>query len=87
MAKKTLEQKIDTLTTIVEKGFASVDEKFGAVADDIADIKREMATKDQLFTSQTQVNSIESQLRDMKHTNLRARIADLEEKVFGAARD
>ena len=34
----------------------------------------------------TQVASIETQLRDMKHTKLHARVADLEEKVFGAAR-
>jgi hypothetical protein len=33
-----------------------------------------------------QVASIETQLRDMKHTKLHARVADLEEKVFGTAR-
>ena len=33
-----------------------------------------------------QVASIETQLRDMKHTKLQARVADLEEKVFGTAR-
>lgn len=81
MAKKTLslEDKIDALTTIVEKGFA-------AVAEDITDIKRDMATKDQIIALHTQVNSIETQLRDMKHTKLQSRVADLEEEVFGAAR-
>jgi hypothetical protein len=34
----------------------------------------------------TQVNSVETELRDMKHTKLHARVADLEEKVFGETR-
>ena len=76
MAKKSLEQKIDALTNIVEKGFA-------AVADDIS----KLATKDQIIALHTQVNSIETELRGMKHTKLHARVADLEEEVFGAARD
>jgi hypothetical protein len=37
--KKTLEKKIDALTEIVNKGFA-------AVATDISDVRKEMATKD-----------------------------------------
>jgi hypothetical protein len=73
MAKKTLDQKIDTLTSIVEKGFA-------AVADDIS----KLATKDQIIALHTQVNSIETELRGMKHVKLQARVADLEEEVFGA---
>ena len=80
MAKKiTLDDKIDALTSIVEKGFA-------AVAGDIADIKRDMATKDQIIALHTQVNSIETELRGMKHTKLQSRVADLEEEVFGEAR-
>jgi hypothetical protein len=80
MAKKiTLEDKIDALTSIVEKGFA-------AVAEDIGDIREKMATKDQIIGLHTQIASIETQLRDMKHVKLQSRVADLEEKVFGAAR-
>ena len=79
MAKKTTEQKIDALTTIVEKGFA-------AVAADIADIKRDMATKEQGIAIQTQVNSIETDIRSMKQSKLEVRVGDLEEKVFGASR-
>ena len=53
MAKETtLEKKIDALTNIVEKGFA-------AVAVDITDIKRDMATKEQITVLHMQVNSIE----------------------------
>jgi hypothetical protein len=55
MATKSFEQKIDALTSIVERGF-------GALAEDIARIDMRMdalATKDQLLALQTQVNSIE----------------------------
>jgi hypothetical protein len=34
-----------------------------------------------------QVNAIETHLRSVQHTKLHARVADLEEKVFGAMRD
>ena len=81
----------------MEKGFASIEAKlertdarmergFAAVADDITDIKRDMATKDQVIALHTQVNAIETQLRDMKHTKLQSRVADLEEEVFGKTR-
>ena len=79
MAAKSLEQKIDALTNIVEKGFA-------AVAEDIARIDTRMdalATKDQVLALQTQVNSIERQLRD---TKMEVRLADLEDEVFGASK-
>jgi capsule polysaccharide export protein KpsE/RkpR len=76
MASKSLEQKIDALTSIVEKGFA-------AVAGDITDIKRDMATKEQLHSLHTQVNSIERQLRE---TRTEIRLGNLEEEVFGKAR-
>ena len=65
---------------------AQIEKGFGAVACDIADIKERMATKDQIIALHTQVNSIETQLRDMKHTRLQVRVADLEEKVFGETR-
>jgi len=58
-------------------------EGFAAVATDIADIRKEMATKDQGIALHTQVNSIERQLRETK-TDIR--LSDLEEKVFGETR-
>jgi hypothetical protein len=79
--KTTLEDKIDALTSIVEKGF-------GAVAGDIASINERMATlatKEQITTLHTQVASIETQLRDATRHKPVTRVADLEEKVFGAA--
>ena len=46
-------------------------------------IRREMATKEQLAAVQSQVNSIERQLHE---TKTEIRLGDLEEKVFGQAR-
>ena len=65
---------------------AQIEKGFGAVASDIADIKRDMATKGQIIALHTQVNSIETQIRDMKHVKLEARVADIEEEVFGKTR-
>lgn len=92
--KKTLDDKIDALTGIVEKGFGASDKKVAAIADDIADIRDHMATKDDIADLRTelkgdiaalhaQANSIESQLRE---TRIETRLTDLEEKVFGEAR-
>ena len=62
MAKKTLEQKIDALTSIVERGF-------GAVAEDIACIKRDMATKDDiadLATKDDVRNVVREETKDIR---------------------
>jgi hypothetical protein len=72
MAKKTLEQKIDALTNIVEKGFAASDRKFGAIAEDIADIRENMATKEQLIALHAQTVAIETDIRSMKQAKLEA---------------
>jgi hypothetical protein len=48
---------------------------------------RAKATKEQIVSLHGQVNAIETQLRGMQHTKLHARVADVEEKVFGRARD
>ena len=77
--KLSLENKIDALTGLVEKGFA-------AVAEDIGDLREKMATKEQIIALHTQVSSIETELRGMKHTKLQARVSDLEEEVFGETR-
>jgi len=46
MSKQTtLDEKLDALTAVVEQGFMAADKKFAALADDIADIRRDMATK------------------------------------------
>ena len=55
-----------------------------ATKEDIAEVLREL--KGDIVSVWEQVASIETQLRDMKHTKLHARVADLEEKVFGAVR-
>jgi phosphoenolpyruvate-protein kinase (PTS system EI component) len=55
-----------------------------ATKDDIADLRREF--KGDIVAVAQQVNSIETQLRDMRHTKLQSRVADLEEEVFGKTR-
>ena len=97
MAKKKV--TLETLAAQIAAGFAQhgkeihdLTETVGfvlkhmATKDDIADIRKEMATKEQVVALHTQANSIETQLRDMKHTKLQSRVADLEERVFGEVR-
>jgi hypothetical protein len=80
MAKKIT---LETLAAEIRKGFASIEARvekgFAAVAEDLATL----ATKEQLAGLQTQVNSIEQQLRE---TKTEVRLGALEEKVFGASR-
>ena len=61
-------------------------EVFGKRFDKIDDKIDGMATKEQVFALQTQVSSIEVQLRGEKRGRLPVRVADLEEEVFGNAR-
>lgn len=96
MAKEaSLEKKIDALTRLVEKGFAAIAEDIVGLKGENADIKRTMATKDDIrhmatkndiLALQAQNNSIESQLRGMKYVKLQDRVADLEEETFGKVR-
>jgi hypothetical protein len=74
MAKKTTLDELGKMIAHVVEHMATKD-----------DLKN-LATKDQLVALHTQVNSIETQLRDMRHTQLQSRVADLEENVFGKAR-
>jgi hypothetical protein len=55
--------------------------KHMATKDDVADLRREL--KGDIAAVQSQVNSIEQQLRE---TRIEVRLGSLEEKVFGAAR-
>jgi hypothetical protein len=72
-------EKIDRLTKLVE-----------AIAEDVTGIDERiqtLATKEQIISLHSQVTAIETELRDTKRYKLLSRVADLEEKVFGAARD
>jgi hypothetical protein len=76
MTKKiTLKEIGDMLVHVV---------KHMATKEDLAEVRREL--KADIFNVQTQVNSIESQIRGMNHGRLEMRVADLEEKVFGKSR-
>ena len=77
MTKKKV--TLETIATQLQKMDERMDRGFGAVAEDIS----KLATKDQVLALHVQVNSIEGQL---KETRTEARLGNLEEKVFGAAR-
>ena len=79
MAKKIT---LASIAAQIEKIDARMEKGFGAVADDLS----KLATKEQVIALATQVNSIETQLRGMKHDKLETRVADLEDKGFGQAR-
>ena len=74
MATKTT---LATLAEQLSKMDARMERGFAAVADNIS----KLATKEQLTGLQTQVNSIEQQLRE---TKIEVRLGALEEKAFGA---
>jgi hypothetical protein len=84
MAKKKI--TLETLATHIDGRFAKLEtlleRGFSAVAEDVS----KLATKEDVAAVHTQVNSIETQLRGMKHTKLQSRVADLEEEVFGESR-
>lgn len=83
MAKKIT---LEGLAKLITVGFAASDKKFAALAEDMTDIRKDMATKHQLIALHSQVDSIATQVRGMKHDKLETRVTNLEEKVFGQAR-
>jgi hypothetical protein len=84
MTKKKI--TLETLATQMAEGFAKHGKEIHDLTETVGFVIKHMATKEQIVSLHTQVNAIETQLRDIKHTKLHARIADLEEKVFGATR-
>jgi len=80
---------LETLAAQVARGFAKQGKEINDLTETVGFVVKHMAklaTKDDLATLGIQVAGIETQLRDMKHTKLHARVADLEEKVFGETR-
>jgi len=73
MAKKTTLNEIGEMLAHVVKRMAT--------KDDMGSLRREL--KGDILAVQTQVNSIEQQLRA---TKIEVRLGNLEEKVFGAPR-
>src|SRR3990167_613420 len=69
MAKKVV-SPMDKLTRTVERGFAAMDRGFAAVADDISEIKKTMATKAEMASGFLRVEerlySIEQEIKDIK---------------------
>ena len=73
----TLKEIGEMLGFVVERMVTKDDAKKFATKDDL---------NEGLFTLQTQMNGIESNIREIKHSRLDIRVADLEEKVFGKPR-
>jgi predicted nucleic acid-binding Zn-ribbon protein len=84
MAAKNPNEKrkatLDSILSTVKHGFADLEGKmdrdFAAVADDIADIKSKMATKDDIANLGGQLTSVERELK-----SIRRDLDDLREKV------
>jgi phage shock protein A len=72
MAKKTT---LDGLAGLVSKGFASADKKFVALAEDIADLRKDLATKDDVR------EIVREELKPIE-----TRLASVEGKVAGIDR-
>jgi len=88
----TLDEISEMLGFVVEhmatkEEVAELREDIIEVKGDVAEIKKDVSiVKSDLLVLHTQVNGIESDIRDMKHARLEVRVGDLEEKVFGKAR-
>lgn len=89
MVKKTTLNELGSMMEHVVKHMATKEDIAEVRRDlgtEITAVRTEMATKEQVFALQTQVNSIENDIRGMKQSKLEFRVADLEEKVFGKVR-
>ena len=76
MAKKTT---LNDIAAMLEKQRDEIKD----LTRSVAHVVEHMASKEQVVALHTQVNSIEAQLRQ---TKAERRLADLEEKIFGASR-
>ncbi len=80
MVKKTTLNEIGTMIEFVIKNMATKDDLNDGLTGLRAELKGDIAHLSE------QVNSIETEIRGMKHSKLEFRVADLEEKVYGKAR-
>ena len=96
---EVLAKLVTDLGTDMDKSFAKQGKEIGDLGESIARVVKHMATKKTSLKSagrwrprtkyialHTQVTSIGTQLRDMRHVKLQSRVADLEEEDFGKAR-
>jgi hypothetical protein len=98
----SLSKKIDVLTSIVQKGFASADKKFTALAGDIADIRETMPTKEDprgmatkedtkeilghVMDMHAQMNNVEAEIKPLTRARLPERMSATEIQVFGGSK-
>jgi hypothetical protein len=67
-----------SLAAQMTKSFGAADRRFAALADDIADIKTRMGTKEDLATVSQRLTGIEGELRSINH---RLDIRDIEKRL------
>ena len=79
---QTIATQIARVNASIHKLDERMERSFAAVAEDIS----KLGTKEQLIALHTQVNSIEVQLRGVKHDKLDTRVTKLEDEVFGHTR-
>jgi chromosome segregation ATPase len=63
---RTRPATVATLAKLISRTAGSADEKFAALAEDISDIKRTMATKDDIASLSEQATSIERELKSIR---------------------
>ncbi len=79
MVKKTTLNELGEMVAHIVQYMSTL-----ATKEDISTLRSEL--KGDIVGLGTQVNSLESQIREMKYTKMQARVMDLEEKVFGESR-
>ena len=77
MAKETTLNEVGSMLKHIVKHMAT--------KEDLAELRTELKTD--IATLQTQTNSIETEIRGMRHGKLEVRVSDLEEEVFGEIRN
>jgi hypothetical protein len=63
MNKKTT---LQGLATLISKGFASADGKFTALAEDVADVRKTMATREDIAGIMAELADIKRRLKDVE---------------------
>jgi hypothetical protein len=80
--------KIDQLTEIVKAGFANLetrmDKGFGAVAEDIEELRTEL--KGDIANVGEQFTNMEAEIKPITRARLPARMSDVEKDIFGVSK-
>ena len=91
--RKKKKTTLDSLAALIIGTNAEADKKFAALAEDIADIKEHMATKEDVHevlghvvAMHDQMNNMEAELKIFAREKLPERLGNVEKELFGASR-